>query len=168
MCANASGASEVCNFDDKPFGDQDILRFQISVKDAFYVHGDEGLDNLLENLQNLTNGEIFLLFFVVVKQVSFLTILHQNFNHFVFFLHLIIIDLDKIMMRKFFHDIDFLFRLFDVKGINSDFFQGVSFAFIIFDEVYVSKTAFPEWADNFIVFLARNCAHCRKTATYHL
>ena len=79
-----------------------------------------------------------------MKQVSFLTILHEDFNHLVFFLHLIVVDLDKIMMREFFHDIDFFFRLFDVKGIDSDLFEGVFFAFIVFNEVDVSETALSE------------------------
>ena len=44
---------------------------------SFYIHDNEGLDNLFKYFENLLNGDAFL-FFVVIEEVALGTVLHGD------------------------------------------------------------------------------------------
>ena len=94
MGADTAGTSEVGNFDDEAFGDEDVFGFEVSVEDALNVHWNEGLDYLLEYFKNFPNRQTLFPLLVVVKQIPLLAILHHNVYGFIIFLHLIVIYLD--------------------------------------------------------------------------
>ena len=77
LFVDASGTSEIGNFDDWAFADENVFRLEVSMNYSFYIHDNEGLDNLFKYFENLLNGDAFL-FFVVIEEVALGTVLHGD------------------------------------------------------------------------------------------
>lgn len=76
---DAARAPEIGHLDDHALGDEYILGFEIAVEDALDVHDDEGLDDLLEDAEYLSNRQLFILLLEVVEQIALLAVLHDDF-----------------------------------------------------------------------------------------
>jgi len=94
VSADTPGASKVCYFDDKTFRNENVLRFQVSMENSFDVHWNKSLYDLFEDFEYFSYCEGFVLLFVVMKQVTLLAVLHQNFNCFFILLHLVVVNFD--------------------------------------------------------------------------
>lgn len=52
--------------------------------DAFHIKSDEGLDNLSKDEQNIARFQRFVIIDVVMNKIASFTILHYNFQFFIF------------------------------------------------------------------------------------
>lgn len=117
--------------------------------DSFDVHSYEGLNNLLEDIHNFLDGDVFLVFFEVAEKIALLTVLHEDLE---FFLAIVreLVDMDEIGVLDFPHDINLFESIFNFKGIDLDLFEGILFALLVGDEVDCAEAALPQYLNGLI------------------
>ena len=99
--------------------------------DSFCTHGYESWDNLFKDGQDFIGRES-LLFLDELWEISSFTILHDDAEFFFLSFEVVFVDSDEMWVQKFPHDIDFLFCLFNLEGIDFDFFVGKFLSLLIF------------------------------------
>ena len=76
---DTSGTTEISDFNNHSFTDENILRFEVSMEHTFGSHHYEGLYNLFEYSKDFLNAQLLIFLFEVIEKVAFLAVLHYNF-----------------------------------------------------------------------------------------
>lgn len=76
---NTLGTAEVSYFDDHSLPNKDIFRFEVSMENSLDTHNYERLHNLFKNSEDLLNRQLLIFLFVVLKKISLLAVLHDDF-----------------------------------------------------------------------------------------
>ena len=100
--------SEITDFDCSVWSQEYVGRFYISMKDFPIMNKLEGNHNLHESIKQLLlfiELRLLLLPLYMVRQISLLTVLHNNNKHSV--LNKRVVILDYIRMVQLFHQLDF-------------------------------------------------------------
>lgn len=132
MDVDALGAAEVGDFDGSVFGHEYVFGFEVAVHDSLCAHSDEGIDDLLEYIENECSGSVFVVA-DEVRQVPAFAVLHNDLELFFFLIEMMLYDLHEVGVLELLHDVDLELSLFRLEGVHLDFFVGEPFALFVPD-----------------------------------